>query len=107
CTAHGQSSTGAWEGRGYCAAKESPRLQEMPGWHRIRGLLAVSDSGPLGQLVALLIGEGADGDHDQVDQRPDAQAAEGDDLQDAGADLADVEAVDAKHAEEEAQQKGR
>src|SRR5690606_19383886 len=45
-------------------------------------------------------------DHDQVDQHPDAQTAEGHDHEDAGADLADVEAVDAEAAQEQAQQQG-
>lgn len=64
-------------------------------------------SSPLRKLIALLVGEGTDDDHDEVDQRPDAEAAEGDQLQDAGADLADVEAVRAEAAEKEAQQECR
>src|SRR5262245_33668501 len=56
---------------------------------------------------AVAIRELADGDQDEVDQRPDAEAAQRDELQDTGADLAHVEAMDAEEAEEEAQQDGR
>jgi hypothetical protein len=41
---------------------------------------------------------------DQVDEVPDAETAEGDELEDAGTDLAQVEAVDAESAEQPRQQ---
>jgi hypothetical protein len=56
-----------------------------------------------GQWLNLLVGELADQDHDEVDQHPYADAAEGDDLEDAGPDLPDVETVHAQRAEEEAE----
>src|SRR5262245_14361652 len=50
-------------------------------------------SASAGQLLTLLVGELADGDRDQVDQDPEAQATEGENLQDARAHLADIETV--------------
>jgi hypothetical protein len=41
---------------------------------------------------------------DQVDEGPDAETAEGDEFEDAGADLAEVETVDAESAEQPRQQ---
>lgn len=57
--------------------------------------------------LSTFIGELADGDHDQVNQRPDADEPEhGHDGQDPCPDLSDVESVDAESAQEEAQQQG-
>jgi hypothetical protein len=42
--------------------------------------------------------------NDEVDEVPDAETAEGDEFEDAGADLAQVEAVDAESAEQPRQQ---
>ena len=61
---------------------------------------------PVEQHPVLLVAERADENDDEVDEGPDAEAAEGDQLQDAGADLADIEAVHAEHADEEAEQCG-
>ena len=52
------------------------------------------------------VGELAEQDQDQVDQVPDPAAAEGDQLQDAEAGVAEVEAVDAEAAEEPGEQGG-
>jgi hypothetical protein len=40
-------------------------------------------SDPLGDLVSLLVGEGADDNHDQVDQRPDSEYTQGEQLEEA------------------------
>ena len=42
--------------------------------------------------------------NDEVDEGPDAESAEGDELEDTGTDLAQVEAVDAESAEQPRQQ---
>ena len=44
--------------------------------------------------------------NDEVDEGPDAESAEGDELEDTGTDLAQVEAVDAESAEQPRQQPG-
>src|SRR4051794_34073431 len=49
-----------------------------------------------GELATFLVGERPGGDQDDVDDRPDADAAAGEQLEDAGADLAHVEAVRAE-----------
>ena len=59
---------------------------------------------PVGDRFAVAVGERAAGDHDQVDQRADAEAAGREQPEHARADLADVEAVDAEPADEDAQQ---
>src|ERR1043165_5399851 len=69
--------------------------------------MAARRSGPLGERVAGLVLERADDDQDEVDQHPDAEPPEGDQLQDPGADLADIEAVNAEKAEEQAQEHRR
>ena len=53
-----------------------------------------------------LVGHGARGDENDVDDPPDAEAAGGDELEEAGADLAEVEAVDAERAEQNGQKQG-
>lgn len=53
---------------------------------------------------AFFVGERANGDHDQIDQRPDAESAKREQLEEPGADFIDVEPVDAQGAEEETQQ---
>lgn len=45
-----------------------------------------------------------DDEHDEVVQGPKAESAEGDELQETGADLTGVEAMDTKATEKEAQQ---
>nr|BFF07980.1 hypothetical protein GCM10023233_29490 [Brevibacterium otitidis] len=62
-----------------------------------RGLLVLLVTG---QRAALLVARGADEDHDEVDERPDAQSAGGQQLGDRRADLAEVEAIGAERAEE-------
>jgi len=64
-----------------------------------RGLLLLQGT-PLG--VGELVGD----DHDEVDEGPDAAAAQGEELRDADADVSGVEAVDAEASQEEAQQQG-
>ena len=56
--------------------------------------------------ASLFISEFATDDHDEIDQRPDSETAEGQQHQDAGTDLADVEAVHTEAAEEEAEEDG-
>src|SRR6516225_4374061 len=57
------------------------------------------------QATALLVGKRPDQNHDEVDEDPDpAEAAKGQDHEDPGAGLSDVEAVDAQESEEETQQ---
>src|SRR6185437_8776129 len=53
---------------------------------------------------ALFILEGADNDQNEIDQHPDAEAAECYEFKDARSDLADIEAVDSQHADQKAQQ---
>lgn len=74
-----------------------------PGLHHGSGLR----SGPLVDDVAVHVPEGADHNHDHVDQGPDAETAECKQLQDAGADLANVKTVDAEYPDKETQQEGR
>jgi hypothetical protein len=62
---------------------------------------------PLRDSVASLVGEGPDHDEDEVNEHPDSNAAKRQQLQYASTDFANVEPVDAKKSEEEAQQKGR
>lgn len=59
---------------------------------------------PVGDRLSVAVGECAAGDHDQVDQRADAEAAGREQPEHARADLADVEPVDAESADEDAQQ---
>src|SRR5687768_4851005 len=63
-------------------------------------------SRPLRDPIPFLVLELSAHEHDQVDEHPDPEAAERDELKDACPDLADVEAVRAEHAEEEAEQSG-
>ncbi len=51
--------------------------------------------------IALLVLELAQQDHDEVDQRPEAEQPQGQEVQDSGADLADHEPVDSEEAHEE------
>lgn len=48
----------------------------------------------------------ADDDADQIDDEPDAQAAEGEEVKNSTADFPDIEAVEAQAWEEEAEQEG-
>jgi predicted Zn-dependent protease len=57
--------------------------------------------------VPVAVSKAAGDDDDEVHQRPDAEATESQQLQYSGADLADVETVDAEGAEEKAQQDRR
>ncbi len=57
---------------------------------------------PLGYLVAFLVFEGADDDHDQVDRDPDSQPAKREELDDPSDDLAGVIAVYAGPSDTEA-----
>lgn len=52
---------------------------------------------------AVFIPEGAEQDREKVDDPADAAEADGQQVENAGADLADVKAMDAQPAEEEAQ----
>ena len=58
-----------------------------------------------GQPIAVL--EVAGHDHDEVDQSPDSEAAESEQLQNARADLSHVEAVDPEGSQEKAEQDRR
>src|SRR5699024_12174068 len=49
---------------------------------------------------------GADQGDDQIDEGPQAQAAEGDELEDAGPDLAQIEAIGAESAQQPRKQPG-
>src|SRR5688572_18014520 len=64
-------------------------------------------SRPLDDLLPFAVGERPDDDVDHVDEPPDPEAAEREQLQQARADLAGVEAMGAEHAEREAEQKRR
>src|SRR5215472_6424221 len=55
---------------------------------------------PQDQFPSMPILEGADDDHDQIDEPPDEQPAEREQLQHASPHLADVETVNAEDAEE-------
>src|SRR5699024_803057 len=55
---------------------------------------------------AVLVLPGADQSDDQIDEGPQAQAAEGDELEDAGPDLAEVETIGAESAEQPRKQPG-
>jgi hypothetical protein len=61
-------------------------------------------SGPLSDLVALLVSEGPNHDENEVNQYPDAKTAKRHELKNAGSDLPDVEAMHAQPAQKEAQQ---
>jgi len=58
----------------------------------------------LGQFLALGVLQFVGEDQDEVDDVPDAEAAEGDELQDAQAGVPQVEPVDAEFAQEEGEQ---
>src|SRR5689334_53127 len=66
-----------------------------------------SSSRPLREPVPFLVPELAAHEHDHVDQPPDAQAPEGEELEQPRADLADIEAVCTEDAQEEAEQSRR
>lgn len=57
--------------------------------------------------VPVAVTEGTDDDHDKIDQRPNTEPAERQELQDAGADLAHIKTMHAKEAQEKTQQCGR
>src|SRR5215831_18793038 len=57
--------------------------------------------------VALLVGEGAENDEDEVHDPADAEEAAGEEPEQTCADLADIKAMDSQHSDEEAEQKGR
>lgn len=61
---------------------------------------------PLEDLEAVFVGESAADDDDEVDEGPDAEAAEGDDHEGGCAVFADVEAVGTEDAEEPAEEEG-
>ena len=63
-----------------------------------------SEPGQLGERAALGVGDLAEQHQDQVDQVPDAAAAEGDQLEDPEAGVAEVEPVHAEGAEEAGEQ---
>ena len=54
---------------------------------------------------ALFVAERAAEDHDDVDDLPDDETAAGDELQDAGPNLAGIDAVDAAEADQDEQGK--
>src|SRR6185295_1145776 len=59
---------------------------------------------PLEGASPLLVGKGSDQNHDQVDQDPEAEKpTDRDDDQDPRSDFADIETVNAKEADEEAE----
>src|SRR5688572_22504341 len=62
---------------------------------------------PLGHATPLLVAKLAGNEHDEIDQPPDAEAAAGDEHEDSGRVLADVEAVGAEHTNEQAEQARR
>jgi len=55
---------------------------------------------PDSDLIARYVGEGAAQDHDQINQPPDAKAAEGEQLSNARANFAGVKTVDTQVAQE-------
>src|SRR5664279_5259953 len=81
------------------AVDETRRLG--PGTRGLPGRLS-----PFGELLAFLILEGLAQDQNPVNGGPDAQATEREQLQECRSNLPDVEAVRAKDAEYEAEQKG-
>ena len=84
------------------ASNENP-TQTPPSSRRaafvVKAELAVLDE------VSALIGEAANGDHDDVDDPPHAESTTGQEHEDSRADLADVETVNAEATEEDCQQK--
>ncbi len=83
--------------------------QNRCGQHRREAAAALSRCHALSVVrdpFAVGIGEAADGDEDEVDQRPDAASSEREELYDTGADFTDVEAMNAQSAQEEAKQEG-
>ena len=56
------------------------------------------------QHIAILVGELADDNQDEVNDRPEAEAAEGQQLRDTGADFSRVEPVGAEAPQKKAQQ---
>ena len=57
----------------------------------------------MGDTQAAPVSESAHGDESEVNERPDAEAAEGGEHQDAGDILPDVEAVQPKPAKDQAE----
>jgi hypothetical protein len=57
--------------------------------------------------VPVCVTERSDDDHDEIDQRPDAEAPKREQLKNSSANLAGVKTMYAKEAEEEAQQSRR
>lgn len=49
---------------------------------------------PVRHHAVLLVSKAADEDDDEINQRPNPESTESEDHQDAGAHLADIEAVD-------------
>src|SRR5688572_25318465 len=62
---------------------------------------------PVEQATILFVPEGSNNDQDQVDQRPDPESSKRYQLQEARSNFTDVETVNAKHAEKEAQEQRR
>jgi hypothetical protein len=66
--------------------------------------LAMGSVDPVDEAATLLVLEVSDEDEDEVDRCPDAHAPKSEEREEAGADLADIKAVDAKDADEKAKQ---
>src|SRR3954453_18267785 len=61
---------------------------------------------PVVEVSLFFVAERANQNHDEVDKHPDAEPTEREDHQDGGADLANVEAMDAQETEEPRQDRG-
>ena len=83
-------------------AEDAPRARPPTG----HGIDSGAGFGPAEDPLVVGVAEAPDEDHEQVDEPPDAESAEGDELQEGGAGLAHVEAVSAEVAEEPAEQQG-
>ena len=88
---------------GHAAATEADAQHKQDNGHNPCQLLVLFVAF---QRLAALIAACADQVDDQVDDRSDAEAAQCDELEHAGANLAKVEAVDAQGSEEPGQQPG-
>ena len=75
--------------------------------HPLERLVGINDLSPLGNLVAILICECAKADHDEVDQRPDGQSTEGQNLKNCRAVFTDIETMCTEYAKEKAKPEGR
>jgi len=89
------------------SSAKSAKSAAAPLLNPIGEIGGIGGSAPARDPVTLGIGEGAPREDELVDQRPDAEAAEGDELEQTGPDLAHIESVDAEHADEGAQEERR